>query len=166
ADDLAWATDLAQAAVEGGAQVAIDLEPDAFQPGHPTLRELLRLTDYLFLNSASAHKFDPHSHERAVEALHDLGPSTVVVSRGARGAYCSLSAGSAFTAYGVFDAPVVDTTGAGDALAGSFLADMLQGHPPEECLRTAVARATACITQVGSRTYLRDLHHIQTITDG
>src|SRR5699024_6498212 len=79
ADDLAWATQVARRAVDGGAQVAIDLEPDAFQPDSAQLAELLRLTDYLFLNSASAQKFHPHSHEEAARLLHELGPATVVV---------------------------------------------------------------------------------------
>lgn len=165
ADDLVWATRVAQRAVDGGAQVAIDLEPDAFGPDDPQLHALLGLTEYLFLNSASAQKFHPRSHEKAADALHDLGPGTVIVSRGEQGAYCSVASGAAFTAHGVADVSVVDTTGAGDALAGSFLAGVLQGHAPETCLRTAVANATACVTQIGSRTYLSDLSVAHTTTD-
>lgn len=154
ADDLAWAATVAQRAVDGGAQVAIDLEPDAFGPDDPQLHQLLSLTDVVFLNSASALKFHPRSHEQAAAALHDLGPGTVVVGRGEHGAYCSLADGTAYTARAASEVPVIDTTGAGDALAGSFLAGLLHGDSPETCLRTAVEHATACITQVGSRTYL------------
>ncbi len=165
ADDLVWATGVAQHAVDGGAQVAIDLEPDAFGPDDPRLHTLLGHTDYVFLNSASARKFHPDSHEAAAEQLHALGPGTVVVSRGEQGAYCSVAGDAAFTAHGASDVPVVDTTGAGDALAGAFLAGVLQGHPAETCLRTAVALATACVTQVGSRTYLTDLSSTPTVID-
>ena len=165
ADDLAWAVRIAQAAVDGGAQVAIDLEPDAFGPDDPRLHQLLSLTDYVFLNSASAKKFHPRSHEQAARTLHHLGPHTVLVSRGADGAYCSFDNGSAFTAHGMADVQVADTTGAGDALAGSFLAGVLQGDPPETCLRAAVAHATACVTQVGSRTYLSEPSRAQAYTD-
>ncbi|WP_147917140.1 carbohydrate kinase family protein [Ruania zhangjianzhongii] len=156
ADDLDWAARIAQSAVDGGAQVAIDLEPDAFGPDDPQLHQLLSLTEYVFLNTASAQKFHPHSHARAAAALHELGPGTVVVGRGEQGAYCSLADGSTVTAHAPAGVPVVDTTGAGDALAGSFLAGVLQGRSPEACLRTAVANATACITRVGSRTYLTE----------
>lgn len=165
ADDLAWAVSIAQAAVDGGAQVAIDLEPDAFGPDDPRLHQLLNLTDYVFLNSASAKKFHPRSHEQAARTLHHLGPDTVLVSRGAEGAYCSSSNGARFTAHGVPDVQVADTTGAGDALAGSFLAGVLQGHPPEACLRAAIAHATACVTQIGSRTYLSEPSRARAYTD-
>lgn len=165
ADDLVWATGVAQHAVDGGAQVAIDLEPDAFEPDDPQLHTLLGLTDYLFLNRASAQKFHPRSYERSADALHHLGPRTVIVSRGEQGAYCSLADGSTFTAHGVSGVPVVDTTGAGDALAGSFLAGILQGRAPDACLRTAVAQATACVTRIGSRAYLTDHSDAETISD-
>lgn len=165
ADDLGWATEVAQRAVDGGAQVAIDLEPDAFFPDDPRLHALLRLTDYVFLNSASAQKFHPRSHDRAAAALHELGPGTVVVSRGEHGAHCSLAGGPAFTAGGVSGVSVVDTTGAGDALAGTFIAGVLRGDSPEDCLRTAVAHATACITRIGSRTYLTDSSLVSPTTE-
>lgn len=154
ADDLAWATDIARVATEAGARVAIDLEPDAFHLGDAALAELLALTDIAFLNEDSAARFAGDDHDRAAQAVHAYGPSTVVVSRGQAGAYCSVADGPIFRATQTATADVVDTTGAGDALAGAFLAGQLQGHSPAESLQHAVAQATAVVTHIGSRTYL------------
>src|SRR5699024_5124940 len=151
ADDLAWATDIARVATEAGARVAIDLEPDAFHLGDAALAELLALTDIAFLNEDSAARFAGDDHDRAAQAVHAYGPSTVVVSRGQAGAYCSVADGPIFRATQTATADVVDTTGAGDALAGAFLAGQLQGHSPAESLQHAVAQATAVVTHIGSR---------------
>lgn len=154
ADDLPWATDIARIAKESGADVAVDLEPDAFDRDEPALRSLLAVSDIVFVNNAAARKFDSSGHVGAARAIHGLGPSTVVVSGGAKGAYCSLADRGSFSARSQAGAPAVDTTGAGDALAGSFLGGLLRGILPEQALARAVARATACITRIGSRTYL------------
>lgn len=156
ADDLAWATKIAQVAVDGGSKVAIDLEPDAFDPDDAALVHLLDLTNIVFLNSASAEKISEGNYHQAAKVIHGFGPKTVVVSRGQHGAYCSLADGQAFTAQGENPVHALDTTGAGDALAGTFLASILQGHSPAMSLKNAVARATACVTQIGSRTYLTE----------
>jgi sugar/nucleoside kinase (ribokinase family) len=59
----------------------------------------------------------------------------------------------------MFGPPAVDTTGAGDALAGAMLARWLElgGGPRSlpEALRWGVAAATIAISDVGQRALLR-----------
>jgi ribokinase len=48
-------------------------------------------------------------------------------------------------------AAVVDTTGAGDAFTGTFLARRLQGEPPEDALHAALAAAAGVVAAPGAR---------------
>jgi sugar/nucleoside kinase (ribokinase family) len=72
----------------------------------------------------------------------------VVEKRGAEGAV--LHAGGARTAVAAIPAAVVDTTGAGDALAGSLLGRLAQGRSPLDSLRGAVADAASCVGAPGA----------------
>lgn len=156
ADDLLWALQVARPAKDSGALIAIDLEPDAFEPSDPELAELLGLTDIVFINAASARKFSADDPVAAAQALHALGPDLVVVSDGPGGAYASSSDGEVYRAQLTDAVHAVDTTGAGDALAGAFLGSRLAGETVQRSLERAVAQASASVTRVGSRTYLAD----------
>jgi len=48
-------------------------------------------------------------------------------------------------------APVIDTTGAGDAFAAGFLSAWQIAGPPDEALRAGSRLAAACVAQVGAR---------------
>ena len=71
----------------------------------------------------------------------------VVEKRGAEGAV--LHAGGVRTAVAAVPAAVVDTTGAGDALAGSLLGRLAQGRSPLDALRGAVVDAASCVGAPG-----------------
>lgn len=77
----------------------------------------------------------------AVEAMQQMGPESVILSVGARGAIGS-------TPGGIFEAlppriDVVSPIGAGDALAAAFAWSMEKKKPFEESLRWGVAAGTA-----------------------
>jgi sugar/nucleoside kinase (ribokinase family) len=48
-------------------------------------------------------------------------------------------------------ADVIDTTGAGDAFAGAFLAAEMRGEPLETCLRAGLAAGAKAVTQIGGQ---------------
>ncbi len=52
----------------------------------------------------------------------------------------------------------VDATGAGDIFAGTFLAGLMEGNPPEQCLQDAAAQATRSVTAVGLMHLFPDTH--------
>lgn len=153
ADDLEWAAAIAERADSAGAEVAIDLEPDAIEPGDARLESLLKLSAIVFVNRDSAHKLGD-SVEAAAKLLLSKGVRIAIVSLGAEGAYCATNAGESFTVKVATAVKAVDTTGAGDALAGTFLAGYLAGLSARECLTQAVEASAACVQQLGSRTYL------------
>ena len=85
------------------------------------------------------------------------GLTGLVVKRGPGGATVYTEAGKHHEP-AMFDPPAVDTTGAGDALAGAMLARWLElgGHVEAlpEALRWGVAAATIAISDVGQRALL------------
>jgi sugar/nucleoside kinase (ribokinase family) len=85
--------------------------------------------------------------EQAARALAALGP-TVVVKRGAAGAFAAGSDGSVTTVAAPIVTPV-ETTGAGDSFDAGLLAGLLDGLPLEDALRLACACGALATTGVG-----------------
>lgn len=89
------------------------------------MKEGTRLADILKVSEEEMQLVTGESDpERGSKALLDMGPSLVLVSMGAKGAYCrnAVCAGALPT----FDVPTVDTTGAGDAFFGGFLSEFVK----------------------------------------
>ncbi|MDA8193896.1 MAG: carbohydrate kinase family protein [Thermaerobacter sp.] len=114
--------------------------PVLLDPAHPRLaarcRPFLSGVGWLLANQAEW------------TALGRPTSRPALIKRGAEGALL-LSGGESV----VIRAPagvVVDTTGAGDAVAGAFAAGLALGRTPAEAARLAVARGTAVCGQLGS----------------
>ncbi|TDC38787.1 ribokinase [Micromonospora sp. 15K316] len=116
-------------------------------------RTVLRHLDVLVVNQHEADAIlgaatgDPL---RAAEVLQRLGPPTVVVTAGPRGAAYTHPHGS-----GTVPAPtvpVVDTTGAGDAFLGSLALDLARGTPLPEAVRGAVQVGSRAVAHSGANT--------------
>jgi sugar/nucleoside kinase (ribokinase family) len=74
----------------------------------------------------------------------------VVIKRGAKGAAMGGRAGITLS----LPAPLVtaiDTTGAGDAFAGAFLASELEGLEAQACLEAGIAAGAAAVQLVGGQ---------------
>lgn len=78
-------------------------------------------------------------------AIADLGPSEVVIKRGALG--CSALVDGFWYERAAVPIAVVDSVGAGDAFVGGYLAERLRGAAVSKRLETATAAgAFACLT--------------------
>jgi ribokinase len=84
-------------------------------------------------------------NEFELEALGEARPKAVVLTLGGEGARI-LPDGPTLPA---LPANVVDTTGAGDALAGALAAGLADGMPLEEALRLGIAAASICVERYG-----------------
>lgn len=82
-------------------------------------------------------------------AVLDAGIGAVVVKRGAAGA--AWTDGTTTIDRPADPVRVVDTTGAGDALAAGFLARTRLGAGPDESLRAGLALAAQCVAHPGAR---------------
>lgn len=65
-----------------------------------------------------------------------------------------------------FTHTVIDTTGAGDAFAGGYIAAYLQGYSPVECLRYGHYVASTCISRLGPLISSNPLQSTVAIIDG
>ncbi|WP_338697942.1 carbohydrate kinase family protein [Streptomyces sp. Q6] len=136
---------LAERARATGTPLSIDLEPAALGEGLPALAAALHGAEVVFLNEQTVARV---GDVRAFAARHDL--KAVVCTRGERGAV--LTAGARETV--VVPPPagrMVDTTGAGDCLAGVYIARVLSGRDPREALRAAVVSATHACGHLGAQ---------------
>jgi ribokinase len=124
------------AAVEGmlsaaratGARAMLNPSPSGRLP-----LELVRAFDVVVVN------------EGELEALGDALPEAVVLTLGAQGARL-LPEGTELPA---IPAQVVDTTGAGDALAGATAAGLAEGRDPADAVRLGIAAASLCVERRG-----------------
>jgi sugar/nucleoside kinase (ribokinase family) len=114
-------------------------------------RELARSVDWLFLNEREAKLYaDAPSLAHAKRVWRDERANTVI-KLGRRGAFAI--ANGAPMARDAARARVVDTTGAGDAFNGGFLAAILAGADPDQALRLGNyvgARSTEAIGGIAS----------------
>lgn len=125
---------------EGGARVV--LTP---APALPAAVELLPLVDVVVPNAAEARAL---AGEPA--RLLELGARSAIVTRGAEGVVVLDAGGEEHIAAHV-GGPVVDTTGAGDALVGTLAARLALGDPLVEAARRGVAAAGVAVTRPGAR---------------
>lgn len=105
-------------------------------PGQRGFESLLAALDWVFVNEREARLYaGAPTVAQAVRRWKTLARN-VVVKQGARGAF-ALSAGAILRAAAP-KVKVVDTTGAGDAFNGGFLAALVHGQSVKACLRAGV----------------------------
>jgi ribokinase len=83
------------------------------------------------------------------DRLREMGPANIVITLGEKGAVASFQ-GDRISA-SVPSVSVVDTTGAGDAVCGSFAAAIATGDAPADALRYGVAAGSLACTINGAQ---------------
>jgi sugar/nucleoside kinase (ribokinase family) len=158
-DAFSVTLDAVQRAKAAGATISFDAsDPSVVMFAGDRVRQLLPLTDIVFLNAEEAHHLtgvDAHDAPALVAAT--WGIRTVVVKLGAEGSLI-LEAGQLHR-IAVVATHAVDTTGAGDSYAGGYLYGWLQGWRPDRAGRLASAIASATVSQVGA--VVRDASRLQ-----
>ena len=140
--------ELIELAKKQGVKTLLDTDEDALLHAleakptviTPNLQEAERLLGRAILTRSQSLE--------AVSRIHAMGPETVILSQGARGALAS-------SAKGVFEVmpPRVEALcpiGAGDAMAAALVWALDQDKPFPDCLRWAVAAGTASATLPGT----------------
>lgn len=148
------AAEILRRARQAGLETSIDTGWDSRGEWMQVLEPCLPHCDLLFVNEDEARRLGgtPDAEESARLFLR-LGARNVVVKLGAAGC-------AAFGEAGEFHAPafpveVVDTTGAGDAFAGGFLAALARGLSFSEAARVANAAGALSVSRLGSVAGLR-----------
>jgi len=149
-DDLAA---LFQLARSHGVRTALDVVVPAggASVSMHDLERVLPLVDVFMPNDQEAQRLtgegDPR---RQAEALLRAGCETVVITMGGRGAL--LMDRAQIIEAPAFSVALVDSSGAGDAFAGGFIAGMLAGLSQADALRFAGAIGASCCMQLGCTT--------------
>lgn len=124
-------------------------------PG-PANYELLKVTDVLIAPRHFLHNLGYEGDlDTALDAIHEMGPSTAVITLGADGWVYSDATGRG--AGKAFEVDVVDTTGAGDAFHGAFAYAKAVGWDTRRCCEFAAAVGAINCTKPGGRTGLPSL---------
>ncbi|HWZ70297.1 MAG TPA: ribokinase [Casimicrobiaceae bacterium] len=138
-------------------------------PWRPLSLDTLCTVDYLVVNereaAALAATFDwPRSTRElalaAAAAVHDL---TIVVTLGKQGALAAR--GSELLRVQAPDVSVIDTTGAGDAFAGTLIAALDSYARLDEALRRAVAAGSLACTVAGAQPSFPDRKAVDVVLE-
>ncbi len=139
----------------------------AFNPGTLQLHEgrdlvlrILKYTDTLFVNKEEAEEIvwgkekkesnNEISYIRELLIkLNKLGPKTAVITNSSHGSHAIDEFGN-FYHQGIYDAEVVEKTGAGDAYTSGFLGARLLEKPIKEAMKWGAVNSTAVIKKVGA----------------
>ncbi|CAN5575721.1 sugar kinase [soil metagenome] len=153
-DPISKATALACLAQARQRGALITLDPSfhfarEFKANHA---DALQGIDFIFPNQEEATLMSGTDDPVAAAMLiRTLGPKTVIIKRGDQG--CLIASAHAITHMPAYPVEtMVDTTGAGDAFCGGFLAALLRGAPPAWAAKVGHAAAAQVIGQPGGRT--------------
>lgn len=139
-----------------GCRTSLDTAWDARGRWMNALAPCLPHLDIVFGNREElAHVAGSEDPHRIAARLRAEGTGTVAVKMGEEGAYVE---GPEWRGYvRAFEVDVVDTTGAGDAFCGGFLAVHLRGWDLESTTRFANAVGAMCVTAVGGSAGVRNM---------
>lgn len=115
------------------------------------LRPSLAASEILFLNREESTQLlglgNNPSIKELLATLKKLGPKIVVVTDGREGSYCF--DGDHLYQMGIYDGPMVERTGAGDAYGIAFTVAVIEGKSSPEAMTWGSANSTSVVAQTG-----------------
>lgn len=137
-------------------EVKLAFQPGTFQmeAGVERLQRIYKQSEVLVLNREEAAFVGGGNHADVhdlIDKLHALGPRIVVVTDGPDGAYASDGERRYKMPLYPDPAPPVDRTGAGDAFASTFVAQLAKGNTLEGALQWAPINSMSVCQKVGAQ---------------
>ena len=129
-----------------GAKVVFDGSSKYDDPSRAKL--LYSLCDGLFINETDYERLFKVSQKDPVETILDNGGEFVIVTSGSKGSTLYLKDRKIFRP-ALSNLKVLDSTGAGDAFAGCFIASLLSGYNYEKALSMATVNGAFACTVFG-----------------
>jgi ribokinase len=154
--------------LEDHTDVKLAFQPGTFQMemGAKRLHRIYKRTEVLVLNREEAVIVGGGDHkdiDDLFEKLHALGPKTVVITDGAKGAYASGHEGRFKMPLYPDPKPPYDRTGAGDAFASTFVAELVRGTTIEGALQVAPINSMNVVQYTGAQKGLLDEEHLNAL---
>jgi ribokinase len=152
----------------------LDENPDvklAFQPGTfqmaagaQRLSRIYKRSEVLILNREEAVLVGGGNHDDIHDLfnkLHELGAKIVVITDGPNGAYASDGQNRFQMPLYPDPKPPVDSTGAGDSFASTFVAALMKGNTIEGALQWAPINSMSVVQKVGAQAGLLKEHELE-----
>ena len=139
-------------------KIKIAFNPSSYlaEKGSTFLKEILSRTEILVLNKEEAGLIaGKDTIPYLCQKLNELGPKYVVITDGKRGAYCYHDGYLYFAA--IHNIRIVETTGAGNAFASSFLAGIIKENDVAYAMKLATTNAESVISYHGAKNKLLTL---------
>jgi ribokinase len=136
-------------------KIKVAFNPSSYQckKGIKFLREILKKLDVLILNDEEARLLVRKKEIKdLLISLQKFGPKIVVITQGAKGAYCF--DGWKFYYTKPHNIKIVETTGAGDAFGCGFVTGMIKKGDVKFALKLGVTNAESVIRHVGAKNKL------------
>lgn len=134
-----------------GTKISVNPGTIQIHEAKTALFNLLRVADILFLNMNEARTLlniqNGDSILSIMAGLRNLGPTTVVVTDGAHGAYGF--DGKSLLFCPIFPGKLIEATGAGDAFSSGFLGATLHDRPISDALMFGSINASSVVGHVG-----------------
>ena len=120
--------------------------------GKGKLKPLLARTGILFLNREECQRVlevKTADIKELAQGFHKLGVKTMVITDGPKGSYAS--DGTRMWFLDIFEGPVVERTGTGDAFGSGFLSAVIKGKDIPEAMLWGNANSTSVVQYIGAR---------------
>lgn len=144
---------LAEYAEKNNIKIAFNTSEYLAKKGSRFLKNVMSRTTLFVLNKDEAKLIVGEGNEKdLLEKLHELGPKIVVITDGKNGAYASDGKNTYFLKPDKIK--VVETTGAGDAFACSFMSGLMRKNNIKFALQLASANAESVISYHGAKNKL------------
>ncbi|MBI5635344.1 carbohydrate kinase family protein [Candidatus Micrarchaeota archaeon] len=145
--------------------LAINLGSHQRKSSYPKIKAIIEATTLFFFNKEEAAELLglPHSAKmkELLAGVKKLGPKIVVITDGPNGSTCF--DGKNFLQLGIFNVPVIERTGVGDAFSTAFSAAYLAGFGLPTCLKWGTINSSGVIQKIGPIDGLHSKNEIQKI---
>ena len=142
----------------------LDVGPLMGQLDSARLERILRLTDALLLTEAEISLVaDGIGQDAGRRLIRQFPRLLMVIKRAARG--CCLMTQEGETACAGYNAPLMDSVGAGDAFAAAFMWARLNGFSLEDCGKIANAMGAASVQKIGAGRNVPSRAEVQAVLD-
>ncbi|GAC1571650.1 MAG: carbohydrate kinase family protein [Candidatus Saccharimonadales bacterium] len=142
--------------LEENENIKLAFQPGTFQieAGAERLSKLYLRTEVLLLNREEAVQVSGGNYDDIndlLSRLHNIGPKIVVITDGPAGAYASDGSKRCKMPPYPDPAPPFERTGAGDAFAATFVAELIKGNTIEGALQRAPINSMNVVQHVGAQ---------------
>lgn len=146
--------------------VKLAFQPGTFQMkfGTEALKDIYARTEVFFCNLEEAERIlglQTTDIKTLALGLSKLGPKTVVITDGPKGAYVTYGDKTIFMPAYPDPKPPYERTGAGDAFASTFIGALALGKTPEEALTWAPINSMSVVQEIGAQKGLLSQAQVQ-----